>query len=340
MYTIHGAHIDVKCSLCGEFLMDNQTDTPTSSKVQMVRVERDQAGQRLDNFLLRRMKGLPRSRVYRLVRRGEVRVNKKRCKPEYKLEHGDNVRIPPFNGAESGAVPLMVSDGLANMLREAILHEDEQMLVLNKPAGLAVHRGSGIRLGIIEAIRQVQPDWAKAELVHRLDRDTSGVLLIAKDLKSLRTLQDQFRSQQVNKTYLALVCGSWPAEIRKIDAPLLKSEAVGGDRVVTVNPEGKAATTYFNVLERFQGATLLEVKPETGRTHQIRVHCQHAGHGVVGDPKYDSPNSVGPGISAKYLCLHAKTLSFRLPGSGQPVEISASLDSQFDSVLRSLRKTI
>ncbi len=311
-----------------------------SDKVQFIDVDPLHEGQRLDNYLMRSLKGVPRSRVYRLIRKGEVRVNKKRCKPEQRLEVGDTIRIPPFFGVEPTA-PGVPSEGLKQLLLDSILWESDDGLALNKPEGLAVHGGTGIRLGLVEALRQMRPEWQHIELAHRLDRETSGVLLLAKNPKYLKYLQDQFKARSVQKEYLALVHGSWPQAVAEIDAPLRKNEVVGGERVVKIDPEGKPARTQFRVLESFPAATLVQANPETGRTHQIRVHCLSAGCPIVGDTKYVHSAHEGdnPALNrAKSLCLHARALEFNAQPDSTPLRLQAELGGRFLAVLEALRQ--
>lgn len=311
-----------------------------SDKVQFIKVQPGNVGQRLDNFLMRQLKGVPRSRVYRLIRRGEVRVNKKRAKPDNRLEAGDTVRIPPYSGVAESSIP-RPGPGLSQHLLDSILLESGQFLVLNKPAGLAVHGGSGIRLGLIEALRQVHPAGDALELAHRLDRDTSGCLVVAKNPQYLKGLQKQLKAKTVEKTYLALVLGSWPGTLVEVDAPLKRDELRGGERIVRVDAAGKASKTRFRVLERFQGATLLEAMPETGRTHQIRVHCQHAGHPIIGDDKYLHSRQLeglsGPLASHGDLCLHASQIVFKDADSGENVSVQAVLGGSFQQLLDTLK---
>lgn len=308
-----------------------------SEEVQLVRVLEPQVGQRLDNFLIRRLKGVPKSRIYRLIRRGEVRVNKKRSKPEQKLVLGDQVRIPPYTGSSSPD-PGKPSPALQKFLLESILYEDEQLLVINKPAGLAVHAGSGIRLGLIEAIRQCKPEWAELELAHRLDRATSGCLVISKNARFLKHIQRELKVRNVKKNYLALVHGSWPENLVEVDAPLQKDAVGEGERIVRVRESGKPSLTRFSVRQRYRGATLIEVMPETGRTHQIRVHCQYVGHGIVGDPKYTAKAAGGELSEVKNLCLHAWKIQFSTPDSASLIKVEAPLDSHLDSLLARLKK--
>lgn len=314
------------------------TSSPTSNgeKVEFVRVEISHQGQRLDNFLLRHLKGVPRSRIYRLVRRGEVRVNKKRCKPEQKLISGDIVRIPPYSGASTPSSE-KPSHGLQALLRNCVLYEDEQLLVLNKPAGLAVHGGTGIRIGVIEALRQMKPEWSSVELAHRIDRDTSGCLVVSKNTIFLRHIQAELKARTVDKYYMALVHGEWPEGLTLIDAPLQKNELSSGERIVKVMPMGKPSLTGFKIAEKLDQSTLLEVKPETGRTHQIRVHCQHGGHAIVGDPKYTSNSSSERLSKVKNLCLHAWKIGFSLPNSANRIEVEAPMDKYMSALIADLR---
>lgn len=311
----------------------------SNDKVQLVRVSAAHQGQRLDNYLIRFLKGVPRSRVYRLIRRGEVRVNKKRCKPERKLEYGDELRIPPFSGPDS-PVPAKPGPALQQLLIDNILLEDEQMIILNKPAGLAVHGGSGIRLGLIEAMRQIKPEWQQLELAHRLDRETSGCLVLSKNSSFLKLLHNELKAKTVDKRYLALVHGYWPDSLREVDVPLQKNELSSGERIVRVAASGKPSLTRFKVLERYPQATLIEAMPATGRTHQIRVHCQHAGHPIVGDSKYQKKSLSRALAGVKTLCLHAAKIRFSLAGSSAPVEANATLDSQMSNILDQLKKEV
>jgi|TARA_B110000879_G_scaffold21558_1_gene27522 23S rRNA pseudouridine955/2504/2580 synthase len=296
-------------------------------QVQFVEVTSRHEGQRVDNFLMRELKGVPRSRVYRLIRKGEVRINKKRCKPETKLILGDMVRIPPYSGA-STKEPGKITPALKDYLLENILFEDDEVLVINKPSGLSVHGGSGIKLGLIEALRQIKPEWAQIELAHRIDRETSGCLIVAKTVFALRALHLDFKERRVGKTYQALVYGRWPEEITRIQAKLLRKQLDSGERLVKVDEEGKDADTVFRVLKKLHGATLIEAKPATGRTHQIRVHCQHAGYPIVGDDRYAQRKVKDqfPQLSkAKALCLHAARIEFQLPKSGETVVLTADI---------------
>ncbi|RMF18305.1 MAG: RluA family pseudouridine synthase [Gammaproteobacteria bacterium] len=279
--------------------------------VRRVAVDEGGAGQRLDNFLLRHLKGVPRGVIYKAVRTGQVRVNGRRAKSMQKLQVGDEVRIPPVQArADDEAMPL--STGHQGRLEAAIIHEDEDLLVVNKPSGLAVHGGSGIRQGLIEQFRLLRPQCRYLELAHRLDRDTSGVLVMAKKRSALMKLHEAFRDRQTEKIYEAWVVGCWPAHVKEVTAPLRKNVLRSGERVVRVDAEGKPSLTRFRVLRQAGGVALVEVRPVTGRTHQIRVHAQFAGCPIVGDDKYgrDEDNRFWAARGLGRLCLHARRLRF------------------------------
>lgn len=304
--------------------------------VRLVEVGAEEAGQRVDNFLLKHLKGVPKGHVYRLLRTGQVRVNKGRAKPTRRLEVGDQVRLPPVRQNDTTA-PGKLSPGLARVLNQAVLYEDDRLLVVNKPAGLAVHGGSGLSLGLIEALRQLRPDARYLELVHRLDRETSGCLLVAKRRSMLRSLHELLREGGVDKTYLALVDGVWdgPGELR---TGLRKNQVRGGERVVNVTEDGKESVTRFRVRRQLSDATLLEVDILTGRTHQIRVHATHAGHPVAGDEKYGDrdANKRFRKQGLKRMFLHAWRLAFVHPVSGEPVSFEAPLDAELAALLDKL----
>ena len=306
------------------------------SRVKIVEIDADQADQRIDNFLLGRLKGVPRTRIYRLLRRGEVRVNKGRVKPAYRLRAGDQVRIPPIRQAER--VPGRVGGDLCRRLEAAILFEDARFLVLNKPRGVAVHGGSGISAGVIEALRQARPDARYLELVHRLDRETSGCLLIAKKRSALRILHELMRENRVDKRYHLLVAGRWPVDCREVDAPLHKNQLASGERVVRISPVGKAARTGFRQIAGMERATFLEAVLHTGRTHQIRVHTAHVGHPVAGDEKYGDRdfNRWIRGQGLQGMFLHAFSLAFTWPESGERFRVQAPLDDNLREVLARL----
>jgi 23S rRNA pseudouridine955/2504/2580 synthase len=285
------------------------------------------AGQRIDNFLLRRLKGVPRSVIYRILRRGEVRVNARRVGPEYRLAPGDRLRVPPVRTAAErpAAQP---GPGLAAVLAAAVLFEDDRLLVVNKPAGLAVHGGSGLSVGAIEALRALRPDDRELELVHRLDRDTSGCLMVAKRRSVLRLLHALQRDGRIEKTYLALLAGRWRRGAARVDAPLRKSVLQGGERMVRVAADGKDAVTELRVVQRYRDSTLVEARLVTGRTHQIRVHAAHLGTPIVGDPKYGDAeaNRRSRELGLRRLFLHASALVVDWPGEEPPLRIGAPLD--------------
>lgn len=307
-----------------------------SEKVQFLTIDEECQGQRLDNFLVSRLKGVPKSAVYRVIRKGEVRVNKGRAKPDRKLQAGDVVRVPPMRVAERETT--LAGPRLQQLLSDAILAETEGFLVVNKPSGLAVHGGSGISLGMIEALRQLRPELRYLELVHRLDRETSGCVLVAKKRSMLRYLQDLFREKKrIRKRYLALVKGAWPQSARVVDAPLLKNELQGGERVVRVDSAGKPSQTLFEVVESFESATLVQATPVTGRTHQIRVHARYKGCPLAGDDKYgdEAFNRSMKAFGCTRLFLHARSLQFPLPDD-TPFEAEAPLPEDLRRILTSL----
>lgn len=301
--------------------------------VRMIEVTGKNDSQRVDNFLIGLLKGVPKSKIYRIIRKGEVRINKKRCKPETKLSVGDVVRVPPVQADETKSKQVFVGDALAEVLKNAVLYEDEAVLVINKPAGLAVHGGSGVNLGLIEALRTRYPKHQFLELVHRLDRDTSGVILIAKSRPALRHLHAQFREDKVTKIYHLAVCGTWPKRKQLVDAPLKKNELKSGERMVTVAQDGKRSQTCFRVLVATKHASLVEAKPITGRTHQIRVHAAHSGHPIVGDKKYLlDVDRIPPGQERCRLMLHARRLSFSLLDERR-LTLEAEYDPEFSDAL-------
>ena len=298
-------------------------------------------GQRLDNYLLRLLKGVPKTRIYRGLRKGEIRVNKGRVKADYRLALGDVVRIPPVQ-VPAASEPARVPGYWLEQIAQRVVYEDESLLVINKPSGLAVHGGSGLNYGLIECLRQARPKDRHLELVHRLDRDTSGLILVSRKPAALRDLHRQLREDRVDKRYLALVGGDWPRSRRLIEAPLAKNTLQSGERMVRVSKEGKPSQTEFAVIERFGGrATLVEAKPITGRTHQIRVHGQFAGHPLLGDAKYqdDACEHLARELGLKRLFLHARALRFTLPG-GSKVSLEATLDSELEITLENMRKAM
>ncbi len=305
--------------------------------IQYLDVNVDDSGQRLDNYLMRQLKGVPKTRLYKAIRKGEVRVNKGRVKADYRLVAGDRIRIPPLrqaDPAQSAPLPRY----WARLLQQRTVYEDGDLLVINKPSGLAVHGGSGLNFGLIEGLRQMRPEDHYLELVHRLDRDTSGLIMIARRSSILRELHRQLREDEVDKRYYALVAGNWPRNLRQVEAPLEKNVLKSGERMVRVSKEGRRAITRFSVVERFDGMTLIEAKPVTGRTHQIRVHAQHAGCPILGDEKYSNERADGLAarLGLKRLFLHARELRFRLPNTGL-LELVAPLDSDLETILDKVR---
>ena len=290
-------------------------------------------GQRLDNYLLKHLKGVPKSHIYRVIRKGEVRVNKGRKKAEYKLQIDDVVRIPPIRVSESGQVE--ASDNLKQLLTDSVLYEDKGLLIINKPSGLAVHSGSGVTIGVIEALRSMYKD--PVELVHRLDRATSGILLIAKKRSVLKNLHEQLNQHHMEKRYTALVKGTWSKKRHTIDAPLYQNS-----RYTVVDSKGKEAISHFQPLKNFHQedfeASLVEVLIETGRTHQIRAHAKHAGHSIAGDDKYGDVNFdrqiKGKGL--KRLFLHAHQLTFANPLTGEIQKVQAPLTQDLQDFLNQL----
>jgi len=309
-------------------------------QVQVFTVSADEEGQRLDNYLASRLKGVPKSAVYKVIRKGEVRVNKGRAKPERRLHEGDQVRVPPLRLADS-APPSVPGQSLVHHLQHAVLHDANGLMIINKPAGLAVHGGSGVNLGLIEALRQMPGNAGFLELVHRLDRETSGCVMIARKRSVLRLFQEALREREgIRKTYLALAQGSWPKGVSLSDVPLKRFVQKNGERIVRVHQEGKASITRFIVLERFRDATLMEASPITGRTHQIRVHALHQGCPLVGDDKYgDTPlNQALREQGSRRLFLHAASLDIGLTG-WEPLTVQAPLPNDLRQFLLNLPKS-
>ncbi|WP_221795048.1 RluA family pseudouridine synthase [Oceanobacter mangrovi] len=306
-----------------------------TSKVNFLEVTEDNHGQRIDNYLLGSLGKVPKALVYRIVRKGEVRVNKKRVKADSRVVTGDIVRVPPLRLPQEQAVG-HASDALLDGLRQAIVYEDDALLAINKPHGLAVHGGSGVNLGLIEALRQMYPSHSFLELVHRLDRDTSGIILVAKKRSALVALQKMLVNKVgIQKRYLALVHGRWPAAITEVKAPLKKFERQSGERIMLVDAEGKASHTRYRLLSSGSHYSLLEAEPVTGRTHQIRVHCQYQGHTIAGDDKYRDRTQVmiDQEHGVRRLFLHALQLQFRHPLTGERMSLSAPPGNDFDRFL-------
>jgi 23S rRNA pseudouridine955/2504/2580 synthase len=312
------------------------------SKVTYVSATEGDVDQRIDNFLARVLKDVPRSLIYRILRTGEVRVNGRRAKPDYRLASGDRIRVPPLQRkqAREASTERAPSRSLRDFVSAAVIHEDRDLIVLNKPAGVAVHGGSGLSFGVIEALRAVHPQLQELELVHRLDRETSGCLLVAKRRAVLRELHALFREREMEKRYLALVVGRWPFGEKTIDLPLKTNLKQGGERVVRVHADGQHAVTTFRPVRHFAKlATLLDIALGTGRTHQIRVHAAHAGHPVAGDEKYgdrERDAKLRP-YGLQRMFLHAHSLSF-VRRNGDPFEVTAPLPAELQAVLDQLAK--
>ena len=310
---------------------DISSATSPAVEVKWLTVDEESAGQRLDNFLIRHLKGVPKTHVYRIIRSGEVRVNKGRASADTRIETGDVVRLPPVRisdkVAEKAARP-------APGREFPLLLEDDALMAIDKPSGVAVHGGSGVSFGVIEQLRQARPLAKLLELVHRLDRETSGILLVAKKRSALKHLQDQFRERETGKTYLALVQGSWPEKLKVIDSALHKFLLPDGERRVKVtsneDPDGMRSITLVKVAERLVDCTLLEVTIKTGRTHQIRVHLASQGHPIAGDDKYGDFewNKVLQKQGLKRMFLHAWRLQFSHPATGKRVELKSNLPSE------------
>jgi 23S rRNA pseudouridine955/2504/2580 synthase len=310
---------------------------PSNNGVSHLRISNDRAGQRLDNFLMSQLKGVPRSRIYRIIRSGEVRVNKKRARQTYRVEAGDEIRIPPVRTAERGRAP--VSRELGARLSASLLHQDDQLLVYNKPAGLAVHGGSGIQVGLIETLRSLYPETDGLELAHRLDRDTSGCIMVTRERAFLRRLQKLMNHGGVTKRYW-LLCHDFTATEASVEAPLEKGGR-GGERIMFVGQGGKSARTDFRLIEQLGSVALVEATLVTGRTHQIRVHAQHGGFPLLGDPKYGDArrDASWQDAGVRRLCLHARSLEFRHPDHGGFLQLDAPLDDAMNRALTMARET-
>jgi 23S rRNA pseudouridine955/2504/2580 synthase len=311
-----------------------RSGTPAVPTVRVLTVDDESAGQRLDNYLLRLLKGVPKTHVYRVIRSGEVRVNMGRAGADTRVAAGDRVRVPPMRVADRPATT-------AAPAREfAVLFEDEHLLAIVKPAGVAVHGGSGVSFGVIEQLRRARPTARFLELVHRLDKETSGILLLAKKRSALTALQDQFRARDTGKTYAALVFGGWPARLKVIDQALHKTLDAAGERHVRVvapdHADGRRAITLVSVVQALPGATLLDVRIKTGRTHQIRVHLASSGHPIVGDPKYGDfarNKAFAKAYGFARMFLHARELAFDHPAGGQRITLAAAMPPECAALL-------
>ena len=309
---------------------------PVPLQVQLLTISEEEAGQRIDNFLLRICKGVPKSHIYRVLRSGEVRVNKGRIDQTYRLTEGDIVRVPPVRVAEK-------TESTAPGAEFTILLEDSHLLVIDKPAGVAVHGGSGVSYGVIEQLRASRPDAKFLELVHRLDRDTSGVLMLAKKRSALTNLHEQMRDGVTDKRYLVLVHGDWQNARQHIKLPLHKYTAADGERRVRVQADGLASHTVFSLQKRYGAFALLEAELKTGRTHQIRVHLASSGYAIVGDDKYGDfalnrvlQKAEGGRIAFRRMFLHAHQITFTHPDTGRAVTLNAALPADCERFLKSL----
>lgn len=314
-------------------------------------INEDVAGGRIDNFLIGILKGVPKSMVYRIIRKGEVRVNKKRIKPEYKLQCGDIVRIPPVRVSQAPVIAPSAKLTNVQKLADSILFENEGVIVINKPARMSVHGGSGVDYGVIEALRALRPEARYLELAHRLDRETSGCLIIAKKRSALRKLHEQFREKTMHKQYLALVCGKFPNKIKLVNAPLVKNVLSSGERFVKVDPNnGKPSITDFNIRQVITATnnqedvvTLIECAPRTGRTHQIRVHLQYKGYSILGDDKYgirENDEYYSQTYGLERMFLHAEKITFVDPIEGKEMTVIAPLTEELSNVLKNIKGKI
>lgn len=315
--------------------IEKKQNKPT---VKLVTITADNEGQRVDNFLINHLKGVPKSRIYRIIRKGEVRVNKKRIAASYHLLAGDTIRIPPVSVAERAKL-IPPSEVTTTHLKDRIIYEDDNLIIINKPSGMAVHGGSTVRIGVVEALRYAFPKLVHLELVHRLDSETSGCLILAKKKRILREIHGLLREGLVKKIYWALTQGKWKRGELRVDVPLLKHYQEGGKHVVRVSDEGKNALTLFRPLEVFANASLVEAKLMTGRTHQIRVHAKHQGHPIAGDDRYGNPefNKYAHQLGLKRMFLHAHSIDFTLPSSGQRITVLAPLEPELELCLTAFK---
>ncbi len=297
--------------------------------VQIYTVTEDYSGTRLDNCLLSKMKGIPRSKIYSIIRKGEVRVNKSRCKPSQKLQMGDEVRIPPYSNEHK--VTKKAENILKDKLINSIIVKDKKFIIINKPVGIASHGGSGISLGVIEAFRQIDRSYREAQLVHRLDKDTSGCLVIALRKSILREFHKEIREDHVDKDYLAVVKGRWPESIKKVEVSLLKDRLKSGEREVQIDPIGKNSISYFEVMTAKKTLSLVKCRIITGRTHQIRVHATHSGHPIVGDIKYGDKNfNKALKSDINRMMLHAHEIKFK----NMKIEATTKVPDDFDKLMK------
>jgi 23S rRNA pseudouridine955/2504/2580 synthase len=310
------------------------SNTPQKSNVSFIEVSTAQVNQRLDNFLLKILKNVPKTRIYRIIRKGEVRVNKKRCKPDYKLNIGDLIRVPPVRLEQHHDPKTYIAPSLIESIEQAVLFENSHLMIIDKPTGLAVHSGSGIHFGVIDIMRRIRPD-TEIELVHRLDRDTSGCLLLAKHRQSLLEMQARLQDNSLKKNYLAVVKGHWPGHKTEINHPLKKTTLANGERRVHVDPTGQKALTRINQVTECEDYSLISIELLTGRTHQIRVHCQAEGHELAGDSKYgdDNFNLLMKKRGIKRLMLHASRLELPPTEYNSEIVINAATPETFNRLI-------
>lgn len=313
--------------------MDNST-------VQLIEIDENASGQRVDNYLLKILKGVPKSRIYRILRKGEVRVNKGRVKASVKLQLGDILRVPPIRTSNEDEIKV-AGKWMLETLENAIIYEDKRLLIINKPSGIAVHGGSGISIGVIEAFRQLRPEQKDLELIHRLDRDTSGCLMIAKKRSCLRSIQAMLSNKtKLEKHYLAVVHGKWPRRKQHVDAPLVKNTLKSGERISSVDANGKSALTRISLLDQSTDYSLLALQPITGRTHQLRVHCQYTGYPIVGDEKYglELQDAALKRQGMRRLMLHASRLVIPATEPGEKtISVEAPVDGSFQRMIKTIK---
>ena len=313
--------------------MDNST-------VQLIEIDENASGQRVDNYLLKILKGVPKSRIYRILRKGEVRVNKGRVKASVKLQLGDVLRVPPIRTSNEDEIKV-AGKWMLETLENAIIYEDKRLLIINKPSGIAVHGGSGISIGVIEAFRQLRPEQKDLELIHRLDRDTSGCLMIDKKRSCLRSIQAMLSNKtKLEKHYLAVVHGKWPRRKQHVDAPLVKNTLKSGERISSVDANGKSALTRISLLDQSTDYSLLALQPITGRTHQLRVHCQYTGYPIVGDEKYglELQDAALKRQGMRRLMLHASRLVIPATEPGEKtISVEAPVDGSFQRMIKTIK---
>ncbi|OGT44547.1 MAG: hypothetical protein A3F42_04785 [Gammaproteobacteria bacterium RIFCSPHIGHO2_12_FULL_37_34] len=315
--------------------MNSDKKAKNKTKVQYIHVIDEYSNQRIDNFLINYLKNVPKSHIYRLLRKGDIRVNKRRIKAFYRILTGDTIKLPPLF-LEEMATEALPSQHTMQLLAKRILYEDDHVLVINKPSGLSVHAGSTVRIGVIEVIRHLYPQFPHIELAHRLDSETSGCLILAKKRRILREIHELLREGKITKLYWALTQGKWKESERRVHLPLLKDYRDGGKHVVEVHPTGKQAISEFHPIQEYQYSTLVEVKLLTGRTHQIRVHAAHLQHPIAGDDRYGDVkfNQNMHQLGLKRLFLHARLIDFTLPSLNQRITVVAPLDPELTLFLK------